>query len=115
MNPGVLRSCQGTVVMVSARSARSLAVKPAPTAKSATSMSSWCAIHRPLPDDVPLVGVRKETDERVGRSVSFVVDGDDYAILADPDSDRDWRNAVDQRVGDRLGRSEREVLALTEA
>ena len=40
MNPGVLSSCQGTVVMGSARSARSLAVKPVPTAKSATSMSS---------------------------------------------------------------------------
>ena len=40
MNPGVLRSRQGTAMTVSARSARSLTVKPVPTAKSATSMSS---------------------------------------------------------------------------
>ncbi len=49
----------------------SLAVKPVPTAKSATSMSSWCAIHRVLPDDVPLsVCGRRPTTGSAGPSPS---------------------------------------------
>jgi hypothetical protein len=50
--PCALRSSQGTTAKVSARSALSLTVKPVPPASSATSMSIWCASHKPLPDAV---------------------------------------------------------------